>query len=74
MFIGILLFIFGVIAAVAGCFLAIAGLANVQILICALLAFVISAVLVSSSFIIGAILDLEKAVKDKAKPPPLPTP
>jgi hypothetical protein len=66
MFIGIVMFVLSIAAAFAGCLLIFTGLTN------ALLAFLISAVLFSGSFIIGAIVDLEKAVKDKGKPPPLP--
>jgi hypothetical protein len=72
MFVAILLFAFGGIAAAVGCFLVLAGLANVQLLICGLLTLLIGAVLISSSFIIGAIMDLEKAVKEKGNPPALP--
>ncbi len=70
MFVAIILFIFGIMAALAGCFFALGGFANVQIMICALLLFLISAVLIGSSFIIGAILDMEKCVKDRLPPAP----
>jgi hypothetical protein len=62
----IIMFVLSVIAAGAGVLLLATGLTN------ALLAFLISAVLFTGAFIIGALLDVEKAIKDKSKPPPLP--
>jgi hypothetical protein len=64
---GVFLVVLAVLAAIIGGLLLLVGLANVQMLICSLLLFLISAVLITGGMIFGAIMDLEKAVKEKGK-------
>lgn len=68
MIFGLFLFVCGVVAGVFGFLLIPASMTN------ALLAFLISAVLISAGIIVGAIIDLEKEIKKlvRQNPPPLP--
>lgn len=72
MIIWIFLFVLSLVSAAIGFFFILGGFASVPLAVIGSSCFVVAAVFLAGACIVSAIVDLEKVVRGKGQPPPLP--